>query len=68
MEISFTLNGREFTTATAETIGQLLQEKSIDPTHVVIEVNRNIVPREHFDNTSLHSGDSVEILRFVGGG
>jgi sulfur carrier protein len=35
---------------------------------VVVERNREILPREQLETTVLQDGDEVEILCFVGGG
>jgi thiamine biosynthesis protein ThiS len=35
---------------------------------VVVELNRQIVRRIHLQETSLSSGDTVELVHFVGGG
>ncbi len=65
---SITLNGKKCTAGTATTVGLLLRDRAIDPTHVVVEVNRVIVQRDTFDRFPIGEGDTVEILRFVGGG
>jgi sulfur carrier protein len=50
------------------TVGDLLRSSELDPAKVVVEVNLQIVKRNVFDTCQLHDNDSVEILRFVGGG
>jgi hypothetical protein len=35
---------------------------------VAVELNRQIVPRDQWDKTSLSEGDRLEIVHFVGGG
>jgi len=35
---------------------------------VAVELNREIVPRDLWAVTSLHDGDRLEIVHFVGGG
>ena len=35
---------------------------------VAVELNRGIVPREQWAETSLGDGDHLEIVQFVGGG
>lgn len=63
------LNGRSIVPdEKADTIAALLAARSIDPAHVVVEVNREIINRDHFAVTALRDGDVIEILRFVGGG
>ena len=38
------------------------------PSVVVAEVNGSIVTRERFGSKPLAAGDTVELVRFVGGG
>jgi thiamine biosynthesis protein ThiS len=35
---------------------------------VAVELNRNIISREHWATTNLAEGDRLEIVHFVGGG
>lgn len=62
------LNGKKILVERISTIGELLREYNIDPSHVVVEVNRNIIKKEEFDNFKINENDIIEILRFVGGG
>lgn len=63
------VNGEERTVATGSTIGDLLRELNISPHAVVIEYNREIVrDRDTLDSIVLATGDSLEIVHFVGGG
>lgn len=62
------VNGRRETVAGAPTLLAWLQDRGIDPAHVVVEVNRDIVAREEFALRALQADDRLEILRFVGGG
>jgi sulfur carrier protein len=52
----------------AVTLKELLALQSLDPAHVVVEINGAIVPKARFDTLALAPDDCVEILRFVGGG
>ncbi len=54
--------------AAGMTILAYLEQAGYTPERVVVEKNPEIIPRESLDNTLLEEGDSVEILRFVGGG
>ncbi|MBF0452471.1 MAG: sulfur carrier protein ThiS [Candidatus Magnetomorum sp.] len=63
-----TLNGKEMTFNEHLSIGDFLKTKDIHPDSVVVELNRNIIQTEHYDNTSVKDKDVLEILRFVGGG
>ena len=62
-----TINGKQ-EEAAGMTILTYLQQEGYVPERVVVERNLDIIPRESLDNTFLKDGDSVEILRFVGGG
>ena len=62
-----TINGKQEQTA-GMTILAYLEQAGYAPERVVVEKNLEIVPRGSLDSTLLEEGDSVEILRFVGGG
>ena len=63
-----TLNGerRELTDGT--TISGLLETLQVSPERVVVEVNLTILKRSEHRDAVLEAGDTVEIVRFVGGG
>lgn len=63
------VNGEERTVAAGSTIGDLLRELDVSAEAVVVEHNREIVrDRARLDTLVLATGDSVEIVHFVGGG
>ena len=68
MAITFLLNGRQSSSSDAATVGLLLDEHGINPDHVVVEINRNIIKREEYERCRIGEGDRIEIIRFVGGG
>lgn len=68
MAITFLLNGRQSSSSDAATVGLLLDEYGINPDHVVVEINRNIIKREEYERYRIGEGDRIEIIRFVGGG
>lgn len=63
-----TINGKPTETADCSTVQNLLDELRLDSLHVVVERNRNIVPRQRFAGELLTDGDTLEIVHFVGGG
>ena len=65
--LTLTVNGAEKQTG-AQNLAVLLEELSLDSTSLVAEVNGTIVRPEYFSATALHNGDSIELVRFVGGG
>lgn len=61
------INGKEMDFETNVSIIKLLQQLKLDTDKIVIEVNMEIIPREHY-SMLLTEGDEVEIISFVGGG
>ncbi|NLG17179.1 MAG: sulfur carrier protein ThiS [Fibrobacter sp.] len=68
MSIRIILNGVPEEVSSGMTMLGFLQSRSINPSHVVVEVNKSIVNRERFADLTLNENDLVEVLRFVGGG
>ena len=62
------INGERREIGTSLSVAQLLEELSLRPGRVVIELNRDVLPRDAYQNTLLKEGDAVEIVHFVGGG
>ncbi len=50
------------------TLSGLVEQLGMKQDRVAVELNRNIVPREQWSETSLSEGDRLEIVHFVGGG
>ncbi|MDQ0162465.1 sulfur carrier protein ThiS [Aeribacillus alveayuensis] len=51
-----------------QTIADLLKHYQLENRIVVVELNREIINKEGYDSQSLHEGDQIEIVHFVGGG
>ncbi|MBD3393442.1 MAG: sulfur carrier protein ThiS [Chitinivibrionales bacterium] len=66
--MTITLNGKKGHVAANTSILSLLEKRDIRPGSVVVEVNLNIIPRDAYGLRMVAEGDTVEILRFVGGG
>lgn len=63
-----TVNGEPKQVPDGSTVQQLLEQLSIQPERVVVEVNLTILKRAQHEETVLQAGDQVEIVHFVGGG
>ncbi len=50
------------------TLSEYLAKQGFEQSRVACEINESIVPKTKYDETVLHDGDKVEIVRFVGGG
>lgn len=62
------VNGETHAVEDGSSVADLLQTLGVQPQHVAVERNREIVPRATFAQTPLAPGDRVEIVTFVGGG
>jgi sulfur carrier protein len=68
MEINVTVNGDARSVAADLSVQQLLVTLGLQPQLVVVEHNREILPRSHYPSTPVRDGDSLELVHFVGGG
>lgn len=62
------INGKPTAVGQNISVEQLVREKGLIPERVVVEINRQIVPREQWPVFLLKEGDDVEIVSFVAGG
>ena len=67
VEMKLIINGKE-KVAECESLSDLLNELNLKLDAVAVELNKNIVHRENFDNTKLRDNDKLEIVTVVGGG
>jgi len=61
------INGENRISA-AETLSALVEQLGMKPDRVAVELNREIVRRDVWQQTRLKDGDQLEIVHFVGGG
>ncbi len=66
--MDMTVNGQTETVKDGLTLAGYLTERNLDPESLVVELNLAVVPRDQFTACVLKDGDSLEIVRFVGGG
>ena len=66
MDIIFNGKAREIQDGIC--IQELLDQMQLDCMQVVVEHNKNIIPRQRLAETPLISGDTMEVIHFVGGG
>jgi sulfur carrier protein len=66
MEIQ--LNGKPREVTDRITISRLLEDLNLQPLRVAVQVNLDIVRRDHYEEVALQPGDTVEILTFMSGG
>ena len=66
MQLIINGEAREF--AGEMTLSALVEQLGMTVGRVAVELNRDIVPRELWAATTLHDGDRLEVVHFVGGG
>jgi thiamine biosynthesis protein ThiS len=59
---------KEFPDGLPATVAELMKVLGVNAATVVAEIEGQIIQREMFAETKLQSGQSVELVRFVGGG
>ena len=67
MEI--TINGEKRADfASPLTVAELLEQLRINPKSIIVELNLEIVAKNRMNETTVQDGDTIEIIRLVGGG
>ncbi|HKV82128.1 MAG TPA: sulfur carrier protein ThiS [Candidatus Sulfotelmatobacter sp.] len=69
MKIHINGEEREFADSpTPFTLATLVEALGMKADRVAVEMNREIVPRDRWAETTLNEGDKLEMVHFVGGG
>jgi sulfur carrier protein len=66
--IGVQVNGRSVELAGPTPLLHYLRGLGVDARAVAVEVNGEILERERYDTCTLRDGDTIEIVRMVGGG
>ena len=64
------INGveKQFPEGVPETVAELIHNLGYDNAAIVAEIDGHIIKKEDFEKTPLKQEQTVELLRFVGGG
>jgi thiamine biosynthesis protein ThiS len=62
------VNGEERRIEPGRTVADLLTELRLGGRRVAVELNRDVVPAAEYASRTIRSGDTIEIVQFVGGG
>ena len=62
------INGDEKSYPDALSLAELIEQLGMKGDRVAVELNREIVSRAQWPETTLNDGDKLEIVHFVGGG
>jgi sulfur carrier protein len=66
--INIQLNGDTRTISADLSLLGLLQSLELDERAVVVELNREIIRKNHLAEGTIKDGDQIELVHFVGGG
>ena len=66
--MTITVNGKKEEIPEPITILDFLVQNNLNPDKVVVELNLDIISKDTLKDVMLKDNDTLEILRFVGGG
>ena len=66
--IELTINGRSVQLDRPMTIRELLASRHLHERIVVVEHNREIIPRDRYDGVMIGPADNLEIVQMMAGG
>ena len=62
------VNGIKQEVPSGQCLIDLLKNLEISPKQIAIEINLTVIDPEAYHKHTLHKGDQIEIIRFIGGG
>lgn len=62
------INGKTRENCEGLTVEEMVDREGLQKSRVAVEINGEIVSKQKYNDTVLHSGDVVEVVSFVGGG
>ncbi len=66
--VKLQVNGEEKNCLSGHNLPQFLEAMGLNPRLVAVEYNGEILHRQYWENTTLKTGDRLEIVTIVGGG
>ncbi|MCE9548003.1 MAG: sulfur carrier protein ThiS [Planctomycetia bacterium] len=66
--MSIVVNGRPLDVPAGTSVAALLLQLELEPRHVAVEINLELVPRTQHADRFLAAADQVEVVTLVGGG
>jgi sulfur carrier protein len=62
------LNGEPRDVGEGTSVAGLIAALALEGRRLAVEINREVLPREHYTSRLLAAGDVIEIVHFIGGG
>lgn len=66
--IAIELNGAPYTVQPGQCVQDLIDALVLSNQALAVAVNREVVPRPHWQQRQLIAGDTVDVVRAIGGG
>jgi sulfur carrier protein len=66
--VTISVNGEPVAVPAGTTVSALLKLLDLEPVQIAVELDGKVVRREAWSDTAISRGDTLEIVRFVGGG
>lgn len=66
--ITIQLNGESREVPEGQNVSSLIESLRFPADRVAVELNGEVLPRNHWAETPLEAGDRLEVVHFVGGG
>jgi sulfur carrier protein len=66
--IDIKVNGKNTAIEASQSVSHLLDCLNINAPQVAVAINGEVLPRDSWSQTEVRAGDTVEIVRAVGGG
>ncbi|SLC14099.1 Thiamine biosynthesis protein ThiS [Mycobacteroides abscessus subsp. massiliense] len=62
------INGDLFTFAQNQSIQEVLHSLELDPKRVIVELNKELIKQDKYEEYTVREDDRLELLEIVGGG
>ena len=62
------INGRDVVLTAGTTLVDFLNTRNVPLAGIVVEYNREVLPKGNYDGIILKEGDMLEIIQIIGGG
>lgn len=66
--ITLEVNGEHLQLPPGTTLERLLQQLALTGKRLAVELNLEVIPRSHYPQRQLQTGDRIEIVHAIGGG
>ena len=66
--MNVTINGKPETIREGQSVETYLDGAGLGSSPCAVEINKVLVPKRDHPTTTIHEGDSIEIVTLVGGG